>query len=58
MRGAVGDDAAIFEDEHAVSQGKDLFAVVGYVENRNAVGCVPDAQVLDDLRFSGRVERS
>src|SRR5580693_8954843 len=57
MRSAVGDDAAVFEHDYAIAQGEDLSAVVGNVENRNGVGVVPGAQVFDDFRFGGGVER-
>ena len=56
MRRSVGDHAAVFEHKHTVAQSKDLFAVVSDVNDRNTVGRVPGSQILDDLRFGGRIE--
>ncbi len=57
VRSAVGDDAAIFEHEDAVAKSENLFAVVSDVNDGDGVGRVPGAEVVDDFRFGGGVER-
>ena len=56
VRGSVGNDAAILEDQYAVAQRKYLVAAVSHIENRDGVGCVPCPQIIDDFRFSGSIE--
>ena len=54
---ALGNDASGVEHDHALAQGKNFLPAVRDIKNRNAVGLVPLAQIVDDLRLSGCVER-
>ena len=54
---ALRQNAALFEGDHALTQGENLLAAVRDVEDRNAVGRIPDPQVGDDLGSRRAVER-
>jgi len=56
VRSSLGHQAAVFQHQHALAQSKDLFAAMRDIEDRDAVGAIPSAQVVDDGRFRRRVE--
>src|SRR5579864_4086767 len=58
VRRALREHAALIKDDDAFAESKDFLAAVRDVENRNAVGGVPGAQVVEDVSLGGRVERS
>ncbi len=57
VRCALGHDASGFEDNDALAQGKYFFPAVGYIKDGNAVSLIPLAEIVDDLRLGGGVER-
>src|SRR5579863_8746880 len=57
MRRALGDDASGVEYDDSLAEGEDFVAAVGHVEDRDAVGAVPFAQVFDDQRLGWGIER-
>ena len=58
VRRALREHAALIKDDDAFAESKDFLAAVRDVKNRNAVGAVPGAQVVEDVSLGGRVERS
>ena len=56
MRRTLSDDTPSLNRNDTLSESEDFLTAVGYVENRNAVGCVPGAQVGDNLRFCCSIE--
>src|SRR3984957_520356 len=49
-------NAAVCKCDDALADGVNFFTIVGHIKNRNAVGVVPGAQVLENGAAQGRIE--
>jgi len=58
VRRALSHDAPGIKHDYALAQGEDFFATMRDIENRNAVGLIPLAQIVDDRRLRCHVQRS
>jgi hypothetical protein len=54
---ALGDDASGVEDQDVLAERENFFSAVRNVEDGDAVCLVPLAEIVDDFRFGGGVER-
>src|SRR5271166_3733789 len=56
MGRTLGDDASGVEYDDSLAEGEDFVAAMGHVEDRDAVGAVPFAQILDYQRLGWGIE--
>ena len=48
---------AILQHDHLLAQRKNLFPAVGDINDRDTMLLVPGAQIIDNLRFGGGIQR-
>src|SRR5579872_1693603 len=58
MRRTIGNDASGIEQEDSFSQGEHFLAAVRDVEDGDAMGLIPLAKIVDDLRLCRSVKPS
>jgi hypothetical protein len=56
MRSSLREHVTPVENDDPLAQGEDLFPTVRDVEDRDAMGFVPGAQVVENAGFRGRIE--
>src|SRR5437867_6779879 len=56
MWSTLRDDLSLLHYKHTFSQGEDFAAIMGYVQDRNAMVPVPGTQVIQDGRFDWLIQ--
>src|SRR5437016_5358146 len=56
VRSAFSQYFSALQDQNPFPQGKNFFAAMRYIKNRDSVGTVPLAQIVNDPRLDGGIE--